>query len=141
LQPRILEDLGLTAALQFLARRFATDSRLDVTTEAAIGPLPLEVSIALYRAVLEALTNVHRHARASRVRIRLCEECSVIQCSIRDDGIGFDMSSVLCLAELKGSGFVYIQESLRRVGGTLVVESAPGGGTELRISVCSRLQD
>jgi signal transduction histidine kinase len=141
LQPRMLEDLGLASAIQFLSRRFATACQLDVITEATVGPLPPQVSIALYRSVLEALTNVQRHARASRVRIRLCEECSMIQCSIRDDGIGFDISRALSEAEVQGSGFVFIQESLRLVGGTLVVDSVPGGGTELRISVCPRVQD
>jgi signal transduction histidine kinase len=64
-----------------------------------------------------------------------------IRCSIRDDGVGFDISRALLEAEVQGSGFVFIQESLRLVGGTLVVESVPGGGTELRISICPRAQD
>jgi len=97
--------------------------------------------VALYRIILEALTNIHRHARANQVRIRVCEECSMICCSIRDDGIGFDMSRALPQAELQGSGLVLMQESLRLVGGTLVVDSVPGGGTELRISICPKMQD
>jgi signal transduction histidine kinase len=141
LQSRIVEDLGLASAIQFLSRHFAKSCQLDVITEAAIGPLPKDVSIALYRSVLEALTNVHRHARANCVRISLCEECSVIRCSIRDDGVGFDISRALSEAEVQGSGFLFIQESLRLVGGTLVVESVPGGSTELRISICPRAQD
>jgi signal transduction histidine kinase len=141
LQPRILEDLGLVSAIQYLSRRFATACQLDVVAETAIGPLPAAVSIALYRAVLEALTNVHRHARATSVRIRLCEECSTICCSIRDDGVGFDISRALSEAETQGSGFVMIQENLRLVGGTLVVDSVPGGGTELRISICPGMSD
>jgi signal transduction histidine kinase len=141
LQPRLLEDLGLASAIQFLSRRFAADCQFDVTADAAIGPVPAPIGIALYRSVLEALTNVHRHARASRVQIRLCQDCSVIRCSIRDDGIGFDISSALSQAEVQGSGFVFIQESLRLVGGTLVVDSVPGGGTELRISICPRVSD
>jgi len=141
LQPRLLEDLGLASAIQFLSRSFAAACQFDVTAEAAIGPVPAPVGVALYRTVLEALTNVHRHARASRVQIRLCQDCSVIRCSIRDDGIGFDLSAALSQAELQGSGFVFIQESLRLVGGTLVVDSVPGGGTELRISICPRVAD
>ena len=141
LRPRVLEDLGLGPAIQTLSMRFSQATQLDVRAEAAIGPLRPEVGIALYRAVLEALTNVQQHARANRVRIRLCEECSVLQCSIRDDGVGFDVSRILCGTDDRGSGLLSISESLRSVGGTLVVESVPGGGTEVKISVCQRMQE
>ena len=141
LRPRVLEDLGLASALRSLSRRFASASSLDVTTEAVVGPLSPAVSLALYGAVLEALTNAHRHARAKTVNIRLFEDCSVIYCSIRDDGIGFDMSKTLSNGGIRGSGFASMRESLGAVGGTLTVDSVPGQGTELRISICPRMQD
>jgi signal transduction histidine kinase len=135
LWPRVLEDLGLGPAIQSLTWRFSESARLDITADAEIGPLPPEIGMAVYGAVQEALTNVVRHARANRVRIRLCEECSVIRCSIRDDGIGFDVSEVLPGAEDQCSGLSYISESLRSVGGTLMIDSVPNGGTEVRISI------
>jgi signal transduction histidine kinase len=135
LWPRVLGDLGLGPAIQSLTWRFSESARLDITADAEIGPLPPEIGMAVYEAVQEALTNVVRHARANRVRIRLCEECSVIRCSIRDDGVGFDVSEVLPGAEDQCSGLSYISESLRSVGGTLMIDSVPNGGTEVRISI------
>jgi signal transduction histidine kinase len=135
LWPRVLEDLGLGPAIQSLTGRFSESARLDITADAEIGPLPHEIGMAVYGAVQEALTNVVRHARANRVRIRLCEECSVIRCSIRDDGVGFDVSEVFSGAEDHCSGLSYVSERLRSVGGTLMIDSVPNGGTEVRISI------
>jgi signal transduction histidine kinase len=139
LWPRVLEDLGLGPAIRSLTGRFSESARLDITAESEIGPLPPEIGMAVYGAVQEALTNVVRHARAHRVRIRLCQECSVIRCSIRDDGVGFDVSGVLPGSKDQCSGLSYIAESLRSVGGTLMIDSVPNGGTEVRISIGSRI--
>ena len=134
LMPRVLEDLGLECAIASLSRRFTETVKLDVRVDSAIGTVPHTVGVVLYRAVLEALTNVQRHAHANCVGIRLCAERSVIRCSIRDDGVGFDARSC-CWCEERPSGLALIAESIRSLGGTLTIDSTPGAGTEIRISI------
>jgi signal transduction histidine kinase len=135
LWPRVLEDLGLGAAIQSISRRFSVTARIDIETDTAVGPLLPVVSTILYRAVEESLTNVARHARATHVRIRLFDEAGVIQCSIEDNGIGCDPYEVLSGRAERGSGLISVRESLRAVGGTLAVNSSPGRGTEIVITI------
>jgi two-component system sensor histidine kinase UhpB len=135
LRPRVLEDLGLRAAIQSLSRRFRAVAEIDSMADAAAGQLQPEAGIVLYRAVQEALTNVGRHARAKHVTIRLCGEDGGVQCSVRDDGVGFDASQLFSGTAERGSGLISISESLRLIGGTLAVHSKPGGGTEVAIAI------
>jgi signal transduction histidine kinase len=65
------------------------------------------------------------------VKIRLYDDADVVQCSIGDNGIGFDVSEVLSGRAERGSGLFSVRESLKGVGGTLAVNSTPGGGTEI----------
>jgi signal transduction histidine kinase len=135
LRPRILEDLGLKAAIQSLSRRFHAVAEIDIMADVAEGLLQPEAGMVLYRAVQEALTNVSRHAQARHVTIRLCGEGGGVQCSVRDDGIGFDSSQLFHGTAERGSGLISIWESLRLVGGTLAIHSMPGGGTEVAIAI------
>jgi signal transduction histidine kinase len=135
LWPRVLEDLGLGAAIQSISRRFSATAQIDIEADTAVGPLLPAISTILYRAVEESLTNVMRHAQATHVRIRLFAEAGVVQCSIGDDGIGFDASEVLSGRAERGSGLISVRESLRGVGGTLAVNSTPGCGTEVVMTV------
>jgi signal transduction histidine kinase len=135
LRPRVLEDLGLSAAIQSLCGHFRAAAQIDIVADAAAGPLRTEAGIVLYRAVQEALTNVVRHARANHVKIRLFDEAGGIQCTVRDDGIGFDPSRLFSGTAERGSGLISICESLRFIGGTLAIHSSPGGGTEVAITI------
>jgi signal transduction histidine kinase len=135
LRPRVLEDLGLRAAIQSLSRRFQAVAQIDVMADAAAGQLQPEAGLVVYRAVQEALTNVSRHARARHVTIRLGGEDGGVQCSVRDDGIGFDASRFFRGTAERGSGLISIRESLRSIGGTLAIHSRPGGGTEVAIAI------
>jgi signal transduction histidine kinase len=90
---------------------------------------------ATYRAVQEALNNVAKHAQATRVDITLGWDAGVLQCSIRDDGTGFDVSGLRTRRGAGGLGLIGMQERLNTVGGMLTIISAPGQGTELRITV------
>jgi signal transduction histidine kinase len=138
LRLRVLQDLGLGPAIQSLAWRYSESAGVEVTVEGTLGLVPAEIGMALYRSVLEALTNVVQHARAKRVNIRLYEEYSVIHCSVRDDGVGFDVPAVLPQVEDHGSGLGSMAERLRWVGGTLYIDSAVGRGTEVRMSIEQR---
>jgi signal transduction histidine kinase len=134
LQPRVLEDLGLGAAIQSLSRRFQAVAQIDISADAA-GLLEPKAGLVLYRAVQEALTNAGRHARARNVEIRLYSDGGGVQCSVRDDGIGFDSSRLFSGTAERGSGLLSIWESLRLIGGTLAVHSRLGGGTEVAITI------
>ena len=134
-RPRILDDLGPRAAIQALCRRFSKDAGLQIHAELGMFLLPTDLGRVLYRAVLEALTNVERHARANWVRICAYQERSVICCLVEDDGVGFEVDSVFSAMEYRGSGLGSVFETLRAVGGTLSIDSEAGSGTQVRISI------
>ena len=136
LRPTILDDLGLLPALEFLADRVARRSGLAVTVQGETqGRLAPMVETALYRSVQEALTNTVRHARAKRVNVEIRRDEDAIHCAVRDDGAGFDVSMVLSRRGERGLGLTGIRERAGALGGTLVIRSAPGKGTELLIAI------
>ena len=136
LRPRILDDMGLVDALKFLtdgvARRAGVPVSLDASLERRCPPI---VETTLYRLVQEALTNMTKHARATRVAVVLKQEARSIHCSIVDDGLGFDPAAVLARRGESGLGLLGIQDRLEAVGGTLQIISAPGKGTELYTTI------
>ena len=134
LRPTVLDDYGLLPALQTLAEKFSKRFATPVSVDGKLGPrLTKSVEAAMYRVAQEALNNVARHAKASRVNIRLWRSPGEFHCSIRDDGVGFDPAVV------KGSrnalGLLGMRERLNVLGGTLQIESAPQQGTELKILI------
>jgi PAS domain S-box-containing protein len=136
LRPRILEDMGLANALTFLAdgvaRRTGIPISVKVSLERRCGPL---VETAIYRLVQEGLTNMSKHARATRGTVVLAQDGENVLCSIRDDGVGFDLSAVIARRDEFGLGLLGIQDRLEVVAGMLEIISAPGEGTELRAIV------
>jgi PAS domain S-box-containing protein len=136
LRPTVLDDLGLLPALEFLADRVAKRSGLVITVRGSTeGRLPPLVETALYRSVQEALTNVVRHAQATRVQVAIHRGERGIQCSIRDDGVGFDVSEVQERRGERGLGLIGIRERAGRLGGALSIRSAPGQGAELLMTI------
>ena len=136
LRPTILDDLGLFPALEFLATGISSRTRIPISVEGSSEKrLPQVIETALYRIVQEALTNVTKHAQATRVTVCLQREDQMVRCSIRDDGIGFDPGVVLGPRIERGLGFVGIQERLNSLGGKLQIVSSPGRGTELLITI------
>ncbi len=136
LRPTILDDLGLVPALEFLAEGVAARSGIAVAVEAAAdGRLLPTIETALYRIVKEALTNVTRHAQARRVLVQIRRKERSVFCSVRDDGKGFDVPEALSRRGKRGLGLAGIRERLRPLGGTLDIDSSPGRGTELLISL------
>lgn len=135
LRPSILDDLGLMPALEFLAKGIAERSGVIVTLEGSIqGRLPGRVEVAVYRVVQEALTNVGKHARATRVRIRLWRRAQM-HCSIRDDGVGADLTEILKRRSACSLGWIGMRERIEALGGKLVISSAPGEGMEIRVTI------
>jgi two-component system, NarL family, sensor histidine kinase UhpB len=136
LRPTILDDLGLRPALEFLADGVSRRTGLQIVVEGSPDVrLPTSAETALYRIVQEALTNVAKHAKATRVTIAIERSGHFVRWIIRDDGLGFDVPTVLGRRGSRGLGLIGIQERLQGIGGTLEITSTPRGGTQLLISI------
>jgi signal transduction histidine kinase len=136
LRPTILDDLGLLPALRFLAQGVSTRAGIPIKVESSMEDrLPSHIETALYRTVQEALNNATKHAQPKRVTVKLERQGKIIQCSVRDDGIGFDVPTVLGKRGRGGIGLIGIQERLNAIGGTKLITSSPGQGTELLVAV------
>jgi signal transduction histidine kinase len=135
LRPAVLDDFGLVAALESLVQGVSKRTGLVITIDAALEDrLPLAVETALYRILQEVLSNVGRHAWASQVKIHLQRAPGMITCSVRDDGIGMDVSAVPQRGQ-GGLGLIGIRERLAALGGRLSITSRQGEGTDLGITI------
>ncbi len=138
LRPSHLDDLGLVAALQWYTQEFA--QRRDVQTEFVLegqpARLPPEYEIVLFRLVQEALTNIAKHAAASQAAVTLHFNSGQIRLTIRDNGRGFDPQAVLHDKPLQaGWGLVGMQERALLLGGWCQIDSRPGQGTTIHVTV------
>ncbi|CAG9173710.1 hypothetical protein LMG23992_02523 [Cupriavidus laharis] len=131
LRPALLDDLGLFAALQHLAREMQGGSQLQISVAQAGTPreLPDEQATALYRIAQEALTNVERHARARRVTVALAFDPDATRLTVRDDGSGFDVARMQ-VDPRRGIGLRNLRERIAALGGQFDIVSGIGG-TEL----------
>lgn len=130
LRPVILDDLGLVPALLFLGEGVTHRSGVTVTVRGSTdGRLPPAVETALYRVVQEALTNVARHARASRATVELERTEGAVSCRVRDDGWGFDPTAPFPSERRRGIGLEGMRERVAQLGGAFEVRSGPGHGT------------
>ncbi|APR87882.1 Sensory box histidine kinase [Minicystis rosea] len=129
LRPRVLDDLGLVAAVEWLARR--AEDRMGLSCDLDLPPdrdldLDPRLVIAAFRIVQESLTNAGRHAQAARVELTLrCDDARLL-ISVGDDGVGFEPH----LAR-GGYGLIGMRERVRALHGELSIESAPGQGTRV----------
>ena len=132
LRPPVLDDLGLVAALQWLARRTRESSGLIVNVRASALPERLEdeLETLLFRVAQEALNNAVKHAGAERADVSLARSGNRLELRIRDDGCGFDMDQVRNRAE-RGVGLVSMQDRVALFGGDMIISSAEGHGTSI----------
>jgi signal transduction histidine kinase len=152
LRPAALDDLGLAAALQALARRAQAIDGLDVQTEIELGQEPgtaengggearrldPELESTVYRIVQEALTNVGRHAQATRAVVRVAERDGVLRASVTDDGQGLPGAERLGPRGdgLEGGfGMSGMRERAELIGGELEFGPAPERGTTVQLTV------
>ena len=136
LRPTILDDWGLLPALKFLAEGVTARTGLFIKVEGESAPsLSPLLATTLYRIVQEALTNVTRHAKATQVKVTIQHELQILRCSIKDNGIGFDVSSLSARTGERGLGLIGIRERLNSLGGSPSLVSTPGQGTELVITI------
>lgn len=136
LRPTILDDLGLEPALRFLADGVSRRAGMPVTVEGMTGSrLPARVETVIYRAAQEAVNNAVRHAHAKSVVIRLRRSRGAVQCSIRDDGVGFREKPRRHGAATSGLGLIGIRERVAHVGGAVEIRSASRRGTEVLVQI------
>ena len=135
IHPRVLDDLGLVAALEWLARQTRQEGVLEVEVEAAPGAesVPKAAASVLYRVAQESVRNVVQHARARNVRIVLDSDGEMAKLSVIDDGHGFDVRSAE--ARRPGMGLFSIRERVSLVNGTVDIQSVPGRGARVIATV------
>jgi signal transduction histidine kinase len=125
LRPSMLDDLGLAAALEWQGREVSRRSEIEVSVDSESVPedLPDEHKIYIYRLVQEALNNAVRHSGARNAKVVVGRLAKSIVVRVTDDGRGFDPG------HSRGMGILGMEERVKRLGGTLRVESQPGNGT------------
>ncbi len=137
LRPAVLDDLGLIPALHSFLKSFMQETGVQVKLTAHTGVEDLNgaKSTALYRVAQEALTNVARHAQASRADVRVRKLPHGVEMRISDNGKGFDIERMWNARKSQHLGMLGMRERADMVGGTFTVESVPGPGTTLRVQV------
>jgi signal transduction histidine kinase len=134
LHPAILDDLGLTAAVEAECRGVLERGGpwVDFTPQGDWSSVSRDTQLALYRIIQESLRNAHRHSGASEVTLRLQNTGSEAALEIRDNGQGFDRKAP---GWRPGLGLASMEERTRLLGGTFAVHSQPGEGTVIRASI------
>ncbi len=133
LRPSELDDLGLIPAIRSLGEEFAERTGLDFIFRPPACPpaLPPQAELIIYRIVQEALTNVEKHAAASRVAVRLDAQDKRLQLKIRDNGNGLPVRR----QSKPGWGLVNMRERASYVHGKIELESQPGRGTVIKVEI------
>jgi PAS domain S-box-containing protein len=137
LSPPILHVAGLNAGLEWLSRQMADRQGLLVDLELEeIGDLPDDLKILLFESVRELLFNVAKHSRTRSSTVNLRQVDGSLQLTISDQGVGFDPSGASRPGESgRGFGLFSVRERLRLFGGGMEIQSAPGQGSRIFLSV------
>jgi two-component system CheB/CheR fusion protein len=138
LRPATLDRLGLSAALMDLVHGWSERFHISADYHAQgahEAPLPTEASINLYRIVQEALHNIHKHARASRVTVLFYVRDAQAVLVVEDDGRGFTQGPSTSAGQNGGMGLLSMRERARVMGGEINVETSPGNGTTIFVRV------
>lgn len=142
LRPSILDDMGLKPALTWLLREHLEKKKVRVSFAwtGSDAPLPGEVQIALFRVAQEALINIVKYAKARNVKVTVTQDGGQIDMSIEDDGCGFDPDPPGKDKENR-LGIYGMQERISLVSGDFKMDSAPGKGTHIRVSIPLKLSN
>ena len=137
LRPAVLDDLGLIPALHSFMKNFTarTGVHADLTAFAEVEKLEMARRTVLFRVAQEALTNVARHAKASRAEVSIQKLDGAARMEIKDDGQSFQVERILHSKGDKRLGLLGMRERVEMVGGAFCVESAPGQGTTVRVEM------
>ncbi len=134
----VLYDLGLEAAVEWLADQFHDRHGLDIQVQQDGQPKPLgeAASVLIFRVLRELLTNVVKHSQATRVEISVTRNGDYLSLEVSDNGIGFDAIEIGTKPDrARGYGLFSVRERLNHLGGYLEVASMPGQGTSATIVV------
>ena len=128
LRPSMLDDLGLVPALEWQGREVSRRGNMEVEvhSEHVSEQLPDEVKVCVYRLVQEALNNAATHAEAKNAKVSVVQTADKIIVEIADDGRGFDPQ------RMRGMGILGMEERVRRLGGSLTIQSVPGKGATVK---------
>jgi signal transduction histidine kinase len=129
LHPPMLEELGLASALKIYAEGFSQRSGIDlqVDVQPNFERLPPEMEIALFRVAQESLSNILRHSKSARAKIKLARN-GAIELAISDEGQGFPANRPGNATKVNmGVGILGMSERMKQLGGTLRIDSGPGG--------------
>jgi signal transduction histidine kinase len=131
LRPSMLDDLGLTPALNWHARETSkrTGRNVTVSAEGALDHLPEDHQTCIYRVVQEAVNNAVRHANPRTIQVSVRQQGPKVDITVRDDGAGFDTRT------MRGLGLLGMEERVRRLGGRLQISSEPGKGTLIQAAL------
>ena len=133
LRPAILDDLGVTAALEQQLRRLRETTGIKTTLTVAEEPqLDMLTGATLYRIAQEGLANVVRHAQASAVEVSLALRDAAAVLEITDNGRGMSQDQI---ADARSLGLIGMRERAELLGGSVIINSRPGEGTTLRVTL------
>jgi len=137
LRPTVLDDLGLIPALHTFMKNFREQTGIHVSLSAfaAVEEVNGEKRTVLFRVAQEALTNVARHAHASRAEVKIQKLHGVVCMKIKDNGKGFQEERLLHAKKVKRLGLLGMRERLEMVGGSFAIASSPGKGTTVTAQV------
>ena len=140
LRPPMLDDLGLIPALRSFMRQFTERTRLPIrfTVFAAVERLNSDKRTVLYRVGQESLTNIAKHAQATRVRVVIRRVGGDVRMDIEDDGKSFRADRLLSAGKVRRLGLLGMRERVEMVGGAFTVLSTPGKGTTVRAQIPMR---
>jgi signal transduction histidine kinase len=136
LRPAVLDDLGLIPALHTFLKDFSarTGVHVDMTASSQVEQLQISHRTALFRVAQEALTNVARHAGASRVEVSLRHRGESVMLTIKDDGKSFNAERAFNSGS-KRLGLLGMRERVEMIDGTFSIESSPGLGTTIQVQI------
>jgi signal transduction histidine kinase len=139
LRPPTIDSLGLGAALQTYTREWSerTGVAVTLTLDANLGRLPEVAELSIFRIVQEGLSNVWRHAKASKVQVSLQHTSPrMLMVSISDDGLGFNEDFDLATLSAEGHyGLLGISERVALLGGRFLIQRQAGGGALLQVEI------
>lgn len=143
LSPPVLYELGLVAALEWLATGNQQEHGIQTHFQDDGQPKPLDENfrIVLFQAVRELLVNVVKHARATQVRVSVRRDADDLRIVVEDDGAGFDQASLRAKCEtIRSFGLFNIRERVEYLGGQVMIQSEPGRGTKVALTAPLRVE-
>ncbi len=140
LRPPMLDEKGVLSAIKWYAENYSRRAQFSVEIIGhEIRPrLDPKIETAFFRIAQEALTNAAKHAKAKHVKIHLQRENKRICLEVEDDGIGFDLNQAYNSTESEHWGLITMQERAFAIGGDLVIDSMPGTGTRVSVTLPSQ---